>query len=374
MLSEIESSEAWVASLSPWPADGFGLGRMRRLLGLLGDPQRRYEAVHVIGTNGKSTAARTIEALLLAEGLQVGTTTSPHVSGWAERIRVDGREADFEAAIARVRPAAERLGATQFEVITAAALAEFAQAGVDVAVVEAGLGGRLDATNVLRTRIVLLTNVGYEHTDVLGDSLEEIAKEKLAVAHAGTIVVLSDNRYSHLAGDNELRIGGAREAAEAYVGHTIDADVEVALPGRLEVRPGPPLEIRDGAHTAEAVEWLTDRVSHVLSEGHPCTLVTSILADKDAEAILSGLQPWVERLVTTQSTNRRSRTATELAEIARALPGSRRFPEVLVEPDPVRALNRARELAGLGGVVLVTGSLYLLADLAALERQEAWRA
>jgi dihydrofolate synthase / folylpolyglutamate synthase len=374
MLSEIETSEAWVASLSPWPADGFGLDRMRQLLGLLGDPQERYDAVHVVGTNGKSTAARTVEALLLAEGLHVGTTTSPHVSGWGERIRVDGREADFDAAVARVRPAAEALGATQFEVVTAAALAEFAHEGVDVAVVEAGLGGRLDATNVLRTRVVLLTNVGYEHTDVLGDSLEQIAAEKLAVAHADTVVVLPDNRYARLAESNELRVGGAREAAEAYVGHPIDADVEVALPGRLEVRPGRPLEIRDGAHTPEAVGWLTDRLGNLLSEGQRCVLVTSILSDKDAEAILSGLQPWARQLITTQSSSRRSRTAVELAEIARALPESRQFPDVVVEPDPLRAVQRARELAGPGGTVLVTGSLYLLADLAAVERQEAWPA
>jgi dihydrofolate synthase / folylpolyglutamate synthase len=374
MLSETESPETWVANMSPWPADGFGLDRMRRLLGLLGDPQQRYDAVHVVGTNGKSTATRTVEALLLADGLRVGTTTSPHVSGWAERIRVDGREVDFGAAIARVRQGALELGATQFEVITAAALAEFADAGVDVAVVEAGLGGRLDATNVLRTRVVLLTNVGYEHTDVLGDSLEEIAQEKLAVAHADTIVVLLDNTYAHLVAGNELRIGGAREAAEAYVGHTIDAVVEVALPGRFEVRPGPPLEIRDGAHTPEAVDWLTHRLGRLLGQGRHCVLVASILADKDAEAILSGLQPWARRLVTTQSTNRRSRTATELAEIARALPAARQFEDVLIEPDPAGAVRRARELSGLGGAVLVTGSLYLLADLAAVERQEACRA
>ena len=126
----------------------------------LGDPQDAFPAVHVVGTNGKSTATRTIEALLLAEGLSVGATVSPHVRSWSERITVDGEEADLEAALARVRPAAERLAATQFETITAAALAEFAAREVDAAVVEAGLGGRLDATNVLRTRVVLLTNVG----------------------------------------------------------------------------------------------------------------------------------------------------------------------------------------------------------------------
>ena len=138
----------WLESLSPWPEE-FGLGRMHALLAELGEPQRAYPAIHVVGTNGKSTATRRAAAFLAREGLSVGAYTSPHVSGWAERIQVDGEDAGLEAALVRVREPAERLGATQFEVLTAAALAEFAAAGVDVAVVEAGLGGRHDATNVL---------------------------------------------------------------------------------------------------------------------------------------------------------------------------------------------------------------------------------
>ena len=160
---------AWLASLTPWPIDGSGWGGCARCSRALGDPQLAYPAIHVVGTNGKSTATRTIEALLLAEDLSVGATVSPHVRTWAERIRVDGAEADFEVALARVRPEAEAQEATQFETICAAAFAEFAARGVDVAVVEAGLGGRLDATNVLRIDVVLLTNVGLEHTDVLGE-------------------------------------------------------------------------------------------------------------------------------------------------------------------------------------------------------------
>src|SRR5687767_3100107 len=131
----------WLESLSPWPEE-FGLGRMRALLAALGDPQRAYRAIHVVGTNGKTTTARLAEAILEAEGLRVGTYTSPHVTGWAERIRIGAKEVDLEPALERVRPDAERVQATQFEVLTAAALAEFAAAGVDVAVVEAGLGGR----------------------------------------------------------------------------------------------------------------------------------------------------------------------------------------------------------------------------------------
>ena len=205
----------WVASLDPWPEE-FGLDRMRALLAALGDPQRAFPSIHVVGTNGKSTATRTIAELLRAEGLRAGAYTSPHVSGWHERLDCD--PASFERAVARVRGSAEQLGATQFEVLTAAALAEFAEAGVDVAVVEAGLGGRLDATNVVDAPVVQLTNVALEHTEVLGDTPEEIAKEKLAVAHAARVVVMSDNTFEHLvpAGATAV-VGGAKEAAEAFL-------------------------------------------------------------------------------------------------------------------------------------------------------------
>ena len=197
MSSKLSAASAgpatdWVASLSPWPEE-FGLHRMLELLDRLGHPERRYPAIHVVGTNGKSTATRTIAALLEVEGRRAGAYTSPHVSGWAERIWVDGVEADFERAVARIRAHAEAAAATQFEAITAAALVEFAEKRVDVAVVEAGLGGRLDATNVIDAEVVLLTNVSPEHTDVLGETPEQIAHEKLAVAHAARVVVLPDN-------------------------------------------------------------------------------------------------------------------------------------------------------------------------------------
>ena len=163
---------AWLASLSPWPEE-FGLERMRELLDALGNPQRAYPSVHVVGTNGKSTATRTIAALLRADGLDAGAYTSPHVSGWHERLDTD--PASFEQALAGIRPAAEAAKATQFEALTAAALLAFAERGVDVAVLEAGLGGRLDATNVVDAPVALLTNVGLEHTDVLGGTRVQIA-------------------------------------------------------------------------------------------------------------------------------------------------------------------------------------------------------
>src|SRR5215210_6957388 len=235
--SWMPSASEWLESLSPWPEE-FGLARMLALLAELGEPQRGYRAIHVVGTNGKSTATRRAAAFLAREGLSVGAYTSPHVAAWSERIQVDGEDAELEQALERVRPAAERIGATQFEVLTAAALAEFADAGVEVAVVEAGLGGRLDATNVLDATVVALTNVSLDHTDVLGKTRESIAEEKLAVVTTGATVVLGEPEWESLARERGARsvihaddVG--RASAEAFLGRPLEGEVEFLLPGRL---------------------------------------------------------------------------------------------------------------------------------------------
>jgi dihydrofolate synthase/folylpolyglutamate synthase len=347
----------WLDAMSPWPRDGFGLERMRALLAELGEPQVSYPAIHVVGTNGKSTATVTIEQLLLSEGLSVGSTISPHVASWSERIRVNGTEADFEEAVTRVRVPAEELEATQFEIVTAAALAAFADAQVDVAVVEAGLGGRYDATNVLSTQVVLLTSVGLDHTDVLGNTLEAIATEKLAVAPDDAIVVLPDETYVHLVSGRDVVVGGARAAAEAFVGRGITVDPPVVLPGRLERRDG---EIRDGAHNPDGALHLVEQL-----DGDDHTVVASILADKDVDAMLRILRRVGVRFVATRSSSARALAADDLAEVAR-----RHFDQVEVVDDPLAAVARAHEL---GEPVLVTGSLYLLGDLAQEERRASWR-
>jgi dihydrofolate synthase/folylpolyglutamate synthase len=341
----MQSAVDWLESLSPWPEE-FGLERMQRLLVDLGDPQRRYPSIHVVGTKGKSTATRTIAELLRAEGLRVGAYTSPHVSGWHERLDTD--PATLKRALERVRPHAH--GATQFEVLTAAALAEFAVQGVDAAVVEAGLGGRLDATNTIDARVVLLTNVGLEHTNVLGETREAIAREKLAVAGPNAIVVLGEPEWTGLVPGTDVRTGGAREAAWAFLGRPTRHEVDVQLPGRLERRGN---EVWDGAHTPAAADWLLERLPHA-----DYVLCVSILDDKDAEGILERFRAAGRVLVATESSNPRSLATKELA--ARAEPY---FEHVEPIADPVAALGRARELAGPGGAVLVTGSLYLLADL-----------
>jgi dihydrofolate synthase/folylpolyglutamate synthase len=346
------SAADWVAALTPWPEE-FGLDRMHALLDALGNPQRSFPAVHVVGTNGKSTATRTVESLLLGENLHVGAYLSPHVRGWSERIRVGGDEAEFDHAVARVRPAAERLSATQFEVLTAAALLEFAEAGVDAAVVEAGLGGRHDATNVLDAPVVLLTNVGLDHTDVLGSTREEIAREKLAVVAAGATAVLPDEEFAWLVPQAHVIVGGTHEAAAAFLGREPSGVPAVALPGRLEQRGDD--EVWDGAHNPDGVAWLAERLPR-----RDYTIVASILADKDVDTMLEQLAGLGGRLIATQSSNPRALAAETLAARARTF-----FDDVAAVADPAAAVAAARETPP----VLVAGSLYLLADLASLEEQ-----
>jgi len=348
------ANSGWLESLSPWPEE-FGLGRMRALLAELGEPQRAYPAIHVVGTNGKSTATRRAAAFLVREGLRTGAYTSPHVSGWSERIQVGGEDVGLEQALERVRPAAERLGATQFEVLTAAALAEFAEAEVDVAVVEAGLGGRLDATNVLAAGVVALTNVALDHTEVLGSTRGAIAAEKLAVVSPGATVVLGEPEWEDLArARGAARIVHAedvgRAAAEAFLGRALEGDVDAGLPGRFDLVGE---DVFAGAHNPAGVEWLLARLPR-----RDYVVVASILADKDVEAMLRSLSRAGRTLVATESGSDRSLPAAELAR--RAVPF---FDTVEAIPDPGEAVARARELAGPRKALLVTGSLYLLADL-----------
>ena len=330
----------WLESLSPWPEDGFGTERMRALLDRLGNPQRSFDAVHIVGTKGKSTAARRI-----ARTIGGPAYTSPHVAGWHERLDTDPD--GFARAVARVRTTAEELHATQFEALTAAAFADFAARGATVAAVEAGLGGRYDATNVLDARVVLLTNVGLEHTEVLGDTRAAIAAEKLAVAGPRATVILPDGEFAHLV-TGDVVIGGAQEAVDQFLGRH-EPLAEASLPGRLELRDD---EVRDGAHTPEAADWLLER----LPAPHDYVVVASILGDKDAPALLDRFARAGRILVATQSGNPRALPAQAVAELGRA-----RFDVVEAVPDPRAAVARAH---ALGSRVLVTGSLYLLADLA----------
>jgi len=405
-------AERWLLSLELFGMR-FGLDRMRALMTALGSPNEAFRAIHVVGTNGKSSTARMIAALLAQHGLRAGAYLSPHLVSFTERIRVDGADStpsQFAAAAARAYAATELVdgmrdaddGVTQFEALTAAAYLQLAEARVEVAVVEAGLGGRWDATNVIGARVVVLTNIGLEHTRWLGSTVREIAREKLAVLGPGATLVLGADLHpdadgeATLAADEhgatvvrapadpdgfapglELLARGAFQrrnfalactAAQAYLGAALDpafvraAASSTRVPGRFDVvaDPGGAGEIvLDGAHNAAGIAALAASLPEFLA-GRALVAVVSVLEDKDAPAMVQALLGLCSGIVFTQCANPRALPAATLAGLA----GGRRQPAASrIEPEPRRALALARELAGPAGVVLATGSIYLIADL-----------
>ena len=399
-----EQAEAYLLDLELFGMR-FGLDRMHRLMTVLGMPQRRFASVHVVGSNGKSSTTRMIAAILERHGVSTGTYTSPHLRTFAERIEVGERpvpDSDFGAAVARVAQAAEMVNrvasdddqVTQFEALTAAAYHELARRRVEVAVIEAGLGGRYDATNVIPSKVTVLTGVGLEHTRWLGPTITDIADEKLAVLRDhSTLVVgagLDDEaeavvqrvvvekhatlvRADAASGDLPLRAQGgfqrdnfalARAASEAFLGR-LDEDAvrraaaEVEVPGRLQLMSEDPLVFHDGAHNPAGARALAEALPEVAA-GRRLVGVIGVLDDKDAAGMLRELLPLLDQVVFTRSANPRSLPLGTLENLADQLGG----PETECVADPRAAVERARELAGPGGAVIVTGSIYLIAELA----------
>ena len=389
----------------------FGLDRMRRMMTALDSPQRRFQTIHVVGTNGKTSTTRMAAAILREHGLRVGSYTSPHLVSYAERVQVDGEDLPthaFAAAIARAAWAAERVNrtlaagdhVTQFELMTAAAFSELARRDVEVVVVEAGLGGRYDATNAIDSTVAALTNVGLEHTRWLGPTVRDIAIEKLAVVTPGSKLVVSASlpdelmelaREQALAAEAELVVAEppavefglaaagsfqrenfalARTLAEVYLrGRGIEPDARlvrdaaagVSVPGRLQTISRHPLTVLDGAHNPAAVDALADSLSDLLG-GHPAGLVMGVLEDKDAAGMLARLLPRFERAWFTAPPSSRALSPAALASLAR----QRGFDRCACEPDPARALSAARAWAAeRAGAVVATGSVYLVGALLA---------
>lgn len=398
----------------------FGLERMHALLAALGGPHRGRRAIHVVGSNGKSSVTRFAAALLTGEGHSCGAYLSPHLGGWHERVELDGQPVApgvFARAVMRVAAAADGLdldegdAVTQFEGVTAAAFVIFAEAGCAWQVIEAGLGGRWDATNVLGDpEAVAVTSISLEHTGLLGTTHLEIAREKLAVAPEGSdrIVIgpLEDEAvdgvrtavaeralHPHWAED-EVRVeadaGGGlrltsaatalaldRPAAGGFFQHgnlaTAVRAVEIALgrglgtgaaqalsrvamPGRLERIPGRPALIIDGAHNPSGAEALARELPDVLPE--PRAAVIALLDDKDAGGVLTPIVDRCEVIYATASTHPRSRDPDELSELATRLGAV-----ALAVTDPAQAVLAARQRVGPEGGVVICGSLYLLRDL-----------
>ncbi len=396
----------------------FGLDRMRRMMTALHSPQQRYDTIHVLGTNGKTSTTRMTAAILERHDLRTGTYLSPHLVSYCERVRIgehDLQPGAFAAAVAHAAWAAERVNrtlaeddhVTQFELLTAAALWEMAERDVQVAVVEAGLGGRYDATSVIDARVTVLTNVGLEHTRWLGPTLSDIAEEKLAVVRPGATLVLGSWLAEEalvvaerVASEREARIvlvdemsmavvapaangafqqrnfALARAAAEAYLrGAGIEPDerairaaaAATEVPGRLQVLAEHPLVVLDGAHNPDAVAALAGSLPDVVG-GREIGLVMGVLEDKDAASMLAALLPMCERAWFTAPPSPRALSPAALQSLARQLG----FEAVVCEPHPERALQQARRWAGEGRdgegeddgrAVLATGSIYLVGEL-----------
>jgi dihydrofolate synthase / folylpolyglutamate synthase len=390
----------------------FGLDRMHKLMTVLGLPQRRFASIHVVGSNGKSSTVRMIASILERHGLRTGSYTSPHLRTFAERVEVGERplpEPAFAAAVARAAHAAELVNrtlaeddeVTQFEALTAAAYHALASSGIEVAVIEAGLGGRYDATNVIPSKVQVLTTVGLEHTRWLGPTIEDIAREKLAVVrnHATLVTGPIESEASAVAREvaaarharhvevtepwrgplgprgefQRWNFAVAAAAAEAFLEpprQSVDAlrpsdaaaagraAAEVRIPGRLEAIADSPLTLVDSAHNPDGARALAQSL-----EGERFTGVVAILDDKDAAAMLRELLPLFDHVVFTRSANPRSLPPATLESLSTQLNG----PPTTVVLDPKRALDRARELRA---PVLATGSIYLVADLVS-ERRSA---
>ena len=410
------------------------LDRIVDLLDLLGSPQRAYPSIHITGTNGKTTTARMIDTLLREFGVRTGRYTSPHLESVTERIALDGVPLDperFAAAYDDVAPFAEIVDArhddpvTFFELLTAMAFAAFADAPVEVAVVEVGLGGRWDATNVLQAPVAVVTPIGLDHVGILGDTVEAIAGEKAGIIHPGAVVVEGPQPPGAAAvlaaradevGASVVRVGtdfgvrsrivavggqmleleglggtydeiflplyGAHQAGnavcalaavEAFFGAGGDRgrlDIEVVRaafasvtsPGRLEVVRRSPTIILDGAHNPAGAAALAVALDEAFTFTR-LVAVVAVLDDKDAAGLLDALQPVVDSVVVTTNTSPRALGVDELAAVAVEVFGDSRVEVVPRLDDAIEAaVTAAEEDGNVGGGVLVTGSIVTVGE------------
>ncbi len=435
-LREVEEA---ILARTPESSPEPSLERVRRIMELLGDPQRSFPVVHLTGTNGKTTTTRAVERILRETGLATGRFTSPHLHNIRERIALNGKPIDPERFIATyddVLPYVELIDneartageptTTYFEILVVMAYAAFADAPVDVAIVEVGLGGEWDATNVADGQVAVITPVSLDHTRLLGSTVEEITLEKRGIIKPGSITVVGvqDPSVDQLIAERVAEVGGAAKretvdfevlerdqavggqqitvqglsavyrdlylplygehqahnvataiaAAEAFLGggeRDLDIDLlraalaELDSPGRLEIVRRSPTVLVDAAHNASGVRALRDAINDSFTFAK-LVGVLAIFADKDAEDMLSTLEPVLDHVVITRNSSHRSMRAEELGALAIEIFGEDR---VDIVPGMADAIDRAAELADEGGVsggVLATGSITTAADVRAL--------
>jgi dihydrofolate synthase/folylpolyglutamate synthase len=390
----------------------FDLGRIEELLDVLGSPQRAYPAIHLTGTNGKTSTARMIDSLLRAHGLHTGRYTSPHLETVRERISLDGEpvdEARFVETYREVEPLARLVDSryeeplTYFDMTTALAFAAFADAPVDVAVVEVGLGGAEDATNVLQAGVTVITPIGLDHTEWLGDTLEDIAMAKSGIVHEGATLICAaqpedvmgpilqrcaevgatiaregsefgvlsrtiavggqvlnlqglggsyDEIFIPLHGAHQAQNAAvALAAVEAFLGAGKDKQLDLeavregfassSSPGRLEIVRSAPTILVDAAHNPAGMAATVSALTEEFSFRNLVGVV-AMLADKDVAGVLEQIEPVVSEIVCTRNSSPRAMSADQLGEIAMDIFGEDR---VHIEPEMPDAIATAVALA-----------------------------
>lgn len=425
------------ALLARWPETKLepSLDRIRALVHLLGDPQHAYPVVHLTGTNGKTSTARMVDTLIRALGLRTGRFTSPHVESMTERICVDGEPVSEEAFVEAYRDVAPFLALADaeaehplsfFETMVGMAYAAFADAPVDAAIVEVGMGGSWDATNVVDAKVAVITPISVDHAKYLGDTPEDIALEKAGIIKPGCTVVMAEQlpavaevileraaevgarvlregvdfgvvRRLPAVGGQMLRLQGLRAeydelflplygahqgqnaalalaAVEAFAGdEPLDAELvheafgQVTSPGRLEIIRRSPTVVLDAAHNPHGAAATAVALEDSFTF-HPLVGVVGVMADKDYEGLLAAFEHSFAEIVCTQNSTSRAMPAEELAEVARGIFGVDR---VHVAPRLDDAIEMAATLAETGGVygsggVLVTGSVVTVGEARAM--------
>lgn len=420
--SDPVSAIAYLGGLSGYEVSGViedpGTRRIAAITDALGAPNRRYPAVHITGTNGKGSTSAMTTNLLRSQGLRVGTYTSPHLSDVTERIALDGSPVSteqFAEVLGRVAWMARRIGVTPtwFEAVTAAAFAVFADARVDAAVVEVGMLGRWDATNIINSTVSVVTNVDLDHTEFAGPSRMHIAMEKAGIVRPGTTLVLGETNPEMLpifrtqkpgrllqfgvdvaATDRQrspagstvdlftpwgahravpINLLGAHQcrnaalalaSAEAFLGSPIDTAAvhdalgAVRLSGRAEMMRGAdPVIIVDGAHNRAAARALRATVDEYFPAPRRRVLVCGVSGSRDPSEFLGGIGVGdFDFVIATQGFSTRSGSAEAVAAAAR-----RSGVPAMTHPDVAMAVRSAVTSAGADGLVVVAGSLYLVA-------------
>lgn len=415
--------------VSRYTPEAFDLARIKRLLDDVGSPEEDFRSVHVAGTKGKGSTSAMIESCLRAAGYRTALYTSPHLHTFRERIRVAGEKIDRDEVVALVeefRPRVERMpGLTTFEVITAMGFLHFARSDVELAVVEVGLGGRLDATNVLTPEVTVITSISLDHTYLLGDTLGEIAREKGGIIKPGIPTVSAPQRAEaiqtleaicrerkaplvEICRDWDYESGPADEAGQTFVVRQISdgqspfsgehwipllgrhqlenattaiavLDVlredganispqaidcglrEVQWPGRMEILSHDPLVVVDCAHNPYSARTLRDALEEWFPD-RSWVMVFGASADKDIAGMLEALEPISEYTIVTRADHPRARAPIELADIVADVGSGAE-----VSLNVSKSLDRALAMMDPDNGLLATGSIFLVADL-----REAW--